>query len=600
MSSPSPSAPSAPPRRVRAARVAPAARDRRRGDRGRVARHRDLRAADRAARPARAELRRVAVAVGAHLFGTDELGRDVLSRVIYGARVSVPIALLLVGLAATIGGLVGALAGYFRGVVDGVLMRVVDLVFAFPPIILAMVVTAVLGRGLRNAALAIVVVAWPSYARVVRGLVLSVGDSEYVQSARLLGASSRRALFRDVLPNVAGPVLVLATLDLANAILLLSGLSFLGLGAQPPQAGVGVDGRRRRTVLPVVVDGHLPGARDLHGGARVQLPRRQPARRLRSADVVAGRGLAGMSALLEVEGLRVRLPTAAGLVTIVNGVDYAVEPGEVFGVAGESGSGKTISMLALLGLLPAGAVTDGRALFGGNDLLRLKRSELRDVCGRDIGMVFQDPMTSLHPMLTIGRQLTEHVRRLGHDKRAAELRALELLDQVRIPDPRSALRAYPHQFSGGMRQRIAIAIALACGPKLLIADEPTTALDVTVQAGILRLLDRLRRENDLSVVLITHDLGVMSAIADRISIFYAGRVVESGPRGRTCSSARAIRTRARCSTRCRIRRRRRTRRSSRSTARRRARSESRPAVRSTRAARTRSTSAPPTTRRSRR
>ncbi|MDX6369228.1 MAG: peptide/nickel transport system permease protein [Gaiellaceae bacterium] len=173
---------------------------------------------------------------GAHLFGTDELGRDVLSRVIYGARVSVPIALLLVSLAAIIGGLVGGLAGYFRGVVDGVSMRLVDLVFAFPPIILAMVVAAVLGRGLRNAALAIVVVAWPSYARVVRGLVLSVGDTEYVESARLLGASARRTLFRDVLPNVAGPVFVLATLDLANAILLLSGLSFLGLGAQPPQA----------------------------------------------------------------------------------------------------------------------------------------------------------------------------------------------------------------------------------------------------------------------------------------------------------------------------------------------------------------------------
>jgi oligopeptide transport system ATP-binding protein len=252
-----------------------------------------------------------------------------------------------------------------------------------------------------------------------------------------------------------------------------------------------------------------------------------------------------MSALLEVEGLRVKLPTPTGFATVVDGVDYEVEQAQVFGVAGESGSGKTISMLALLGLLPQGSVVEGRASFGGRDLLRLRARDLRAVSGRDIGMVFQDPLTSLHPMLSVGRQLTEHVRRhLGLSREAAARQAEELLRQVRIPDPASALHAYPHQFSGGMRQRIAIAIALACGPRLLIADEPTTALDVTVQAGILRLLDALRRDRELSVILITHDLAVMSSLADRVSIFYAGRVVESGPRADVLQHPRHPYTRA--------------------------------------------------------
>jgi len=249
--------------------------------------------------------------------------------------------------------------------------------------------------------------------------------------------------------------------------------------------------------------------------------------------------------LLAVEELRVRLETPAGLATVVDGIDYTVEPGEVFGVAGESGSGKTVSMLALLGLLPDRATVAGSARFDGRELIGMARRRLRAISGRELTMVFQDPYTSIHPMLSVGRQLTEHVRlHLGLDRRSADKRAVDLLREVRIPDPQSALHAFPHQFSGGMRQRIAIAIALACEPKLLIADEPTTALDVTVQAGILRLLDRLRREHELAVVLITHDLGVLSSIADRIAIFYAGRVVEAGGREEVLQRPRHPYTRA--------------------------------------------------------
>jgi ABC-type dipeptide/oligopeptide/nickel transport system ATPase component len=190
-----------------------------------------------------------------------------------------------------------------------------------------------------------------------------------------------------------------------------------------------------------------------------------------------------------------------------------------------------MSMLALLGLLPDGAVVEGSVRFGEHDLLRMPRRRLRAVAGRELAMVFQDPLTSLHPMLSVGRQLTEHVRRhLGLSRHEAEQQALASLEDVRIPHPASALRAFPHQFSGGMRQRIAIAIALACKPKLLIADEPTTALDVTVQAGILRLLRDLTDDLGLAVLLVTHDLGVMSALADTVAVMRDGRVVEHGSR----------------------------------------------------------------------
>jgi oligopeptide/dipeptide ABC transporter ATP-binding protein len=237
-----------------------------------------------------------------------------------------------------------------------------------------------------------------------------------------------------------------------------------------------------------------------------------------------------MSELLAVSGLRIRMPGARRPVTIVDGVDFGVGQREVLGIAGESGSGKTMSVLALLGLLPLRAVVTGEAHFGGRDLLSLRRRELDRIRGKEIGVVFQDPMTTLHPMLSVGLQLTEHMRRhLDIGKAEAQRRGVALLEEVRIPGARRAYAAYPHQFSGGMRQRIVIAMALACEPKLLIADEPTTALDVTVQAGVLQLLKELCRERGMGVILVTHDLGVLSSIAERIAVFYAGRILELGP-----------------------------------------------------------------------
>ncbi|SFZ85642.1 peptide/nickel transport system ATP-binding protein [Devosia enhydra] len=244
--------------------------------------------------------------------------------------------------------------------------------------------------------------------------------------------------------------------------------------------------------------------------------------------------------LVSVENLTISLPAADGRRLFpVRDVSFSIGAGEILGIAGESGSGKTITALGLMGLLPPGGRVSGRILFEGRDLVGLDPAENRALLGRDIAMVFQDPMTALHPMLSIERQMTEHLRHhRGLDRKAARARAIELLDLVRIPDAEGALKRYPHQFSGGMRQRVAIAMALSCGPRLLLADEPTTALDVTVQAGILRLLHRLREELGLSVVIITHDMGVMSALADRVAVMYAGRIVEEGPRGKVLAASR--------------------------------------------------------------
>jgi len=239
-----------------------------------------------------------------------------------------------------------------------------------------------------------------------------------------------------------------------------------------------------------------------------------------------------MPPLLEVRGLHTEFRTGAGLVRAVDGISYTVEQGETVAIVGESGSGKSVSALSILRLIadPPGRITAGEILFDGRDLRGLSEPEMRRIRGRDIGMVFQEPMTSLNPVLTVGRQITEVLEQhQGADGPTAERRALELLEMVGIADVGRRLRQYPHQLSGGMRQRVMIAIALACNPKLIIADEPTTALDVSIQAQIITLLKRLCHDHGTAVMLITHDMGVIAETADRVAVMYAGRIVEIGP-----------------------------------------------------------------------
>ncbi len=239
-----------------------------------------------------------------------------------------------------------------------------------------------------------------------------------------------------------------------------------------------------------------------------------------------------MGVLMEVKDLVTRFYTQEGTVYAVNGVGYKLNEGETLGVVGESGSGKSVHVLSIMGLIPQppGKIESGEVMFQGRDLLKLNREQMRLVRGKEIAMIFQDPMTSLNPVLTIGTQITEALKlHLGMNSTQANTRAAELLDMVGIPDARRQLKSYPHQFSGGMRQRVMIAMALSCNPKLLIADEPTTALDVTIQAQIVELIKQLKDELGMAIIWITHDLGVVAGIADTIQVMYAGRIVERGP-----------------------------------------------------------------------
>ena len=481
------------------------------------------------------------------LLGTDHLGRDLLSRLIWGTQLSLVVGIAAAFLAAFVGSAIGIIAGFYGGRTDGLIMRGVDMLMAFPYILLALAIVAVLGPGLMNALIAVAVVNIPFFARNIRGVTVTIAHREFVDAARLSGMSTGRIIWSEVLPNVLPVIVITMSTTVGWMILETAGLSFLGLGSQPPQADLGsMLGEGRKLLINAPHASIVPGAmifvivmsvnllgdgiRDaldprLRSGA---LSRPAAATRIDRTKVPSAQE---SDALLDVRDLKTEFQVGTRTYKAVGGVSFHVAPGECLGIIGESGSGKSVTALSLLGLVasPPGVITGGAVRIGGEDTLSMSHEALRRVRGNRVAYIFQDPLATLHPLMRIGDQLVEAIRvHRPLSRKEAWDRAVTLLDQVRIPNAAGRARNYPHELSGGMRQRVGIAMALANDPDLIIADEPTTALDVTVQAQILTLLDDLRREQNLALIFITHDFGVVGQLCDRVAVMYAGQIVEEG------------------------------------------------------------------------
>tara|TARA_Y100000992_G_scaffold45541_1_gene26169 strand:+ start:4670 stop:6547 length:1878 start_codon:yes stop_codon:yes gene_type:complete len=482
------------------------------------------------------------------ILGTDHLGRDLLSRLLWGTRLSIAVGLCAAIIAAFIGSAIGVIAGFYGGHTDNIIMRGVDMLMAFPYILLALAIVAALGPGLMNALIAVAIVNIPFFARNIRGVTLGIVHREFVDAARLSGMSNAKIIINEILPNVFPVIVVAMSTTVGWMILETAGLSFLGLGSQPPQADLGsMLGEARAAIITSPHTSVVPGvmiliivmAINLVGdGIRDVLDPRLKSGALSTphstTEVEKNKSDAGLKtqSLLSINGLKTEFRIGNRVLKAVNDVSLTVDKGQCVGIIGESGSGKSVTALSIMRLVssPPGIITDGSIDFKGDDLLKLSSEDLRDFRGKKVSYVFQDPLSTLHPLYTVGQQLSEAIQSHNHvGKLEKHKKALELLQAVRISNPEKRLNSYPHELSGGMRQRIGIAMALANDPDIIIADEPTTALDVTVQAQILKLFQDLRREKGLALVFITHDFGVISQICDKVAVMYAGKIVETGP-----------------------------------------------------------------------